>query len=99
MEYTFHFGDIWDARDELLDGAIFTLWLSAASMAISLVAAVFGALARTSGPQWLRILVGGYVEIIRNTPFLVQLFLIFFGLPQLGIAVWMPIRAPCWRWC
>ncbi len=85
MEYTFHFGDIWDARDELLDGAVFTLWLSAASMAISLVVAVFGAMARTSGPRWLRALVGAYVELIRNTPFLVQLFLIFFGLPQLGM--------------
>ena len=85
MEYTFHFGDIWDARDELLAGAVFTLWLSAASMAISLVVAVFGALARTSRFRWLRLVVGAYVELIRNTPFLVQLFLIYFGLPALGL--------------
>ncbi len=85
MDYTFHFGDVWDAWPELLDGAIFTLWLSAASMAISLVVAVFGALARTSGPRWLRVIVAAYVELIRNTPFLVQLFLIFFGLPSLGV--------------
>ena len=85
MEYTFHFGDIWDAREEFLDGALFTLWLSAAAMAVSLVAAVFGALARTSGPAWLRALIAAYVELIRNTPFLVQLFLIFFGLPVMGV--------------
>ena len=85
MDYTFHFGDVWDAWPELLDGAIFTLWLSAASMAISLVVAVFGALARTSGPRWLRVIVAAYVELIRNTPFLVQVFLIFFGLPSLGV--------------
>jgi polar amino acid transport system permease protein len=85
VEYVFHFGDIWDARAELLDGAIFTVWLSAASMAISLVVAVFGALARTAGPRWLKALVGGYVELIRNTPFLVQVFLIFFGLPTVGL--------------
>ena len=85
MEYTFHFGDIWDARDELLAGAVFTLWLSVASMAISLVVAVFGALARTSRVRWLRIVVAAYVEVIRNTPFLVQLFLIYFGLPALGM--------------
>ena len=85
VEYTFHFGDIWDAWDELLAGALFTLWLSAASMAISLVVAVFGALARSSGPRWLRALVAAYVELIRNTPFLVQLFLIFFGLPTMGV--------------
>ena len=87
MGYTFHFGDIWEARGELLQGALFTLWLSAASMAISLVVAVFGALARTSGPRWLRAVVAGYVELIRNTPFLVQVFLIFFGLPTAGLRV------------
>ncbi len=64
---------------------MFTLWLSAVSMAISLVVAVFGAMARTSGPRWLRSVVAAYVEVIRNTPFLVQLFLIYFGLPQLGM--------------
>ena len=85
MEYTFHFGEVWDAWPEFLDGAIFTLWLSGVSMAISLVVAIFGALARTSGPRWLRALVGAYVELIRNTPFLVQVFLIFFGLPTVGI--------------
>lgn len=85
MDYTFHFGVIWDARDELIDGAVFTIWLSAASMGISLVLAILGALARTSGPQWLRALVAAYVELIRNTPFLVQVFLIFFGLPTVGL--------------
>ena len=85
MDYTFHFGVVWEAWPELLDGAIFTVWLSAASMAISLVIAIFGALARTSGPRWLKALVGAYVELVRNTPFLVQVFLIFFGLPTIGI--------------
>ena len=85
MEYTFHFGDIWDARAELWAGAVFTLWLSAAAMAISLVVSIFAALARTAGPRWLRALVAAYVELIRNTPFLVQLFLIFFGLPVAGV--------------
>ena len=85
MGYTFHFGEVWDAWPEFLDGALFTIWLSGASMAISLVVAVFGALARTSGPRWLRAIVATYVELIRNTPFLVQVFLIFFGLPTVGL--------------
>ena len=83
--YQFHFGDMWVARDEFIAGALFTLWLSAASMAISLVLAVFGALARTGGPRWLRRVVAAYVEVVRNTPFLVQVFLIFFGLPTIGV--------------
>ncbi len=85
MTYIFHFGDIWQARDELLWGTLFTLRLSAISMVLSLAFAVAGALARTSGPRWLRFLVGAYVEFIRNTPFLVQIFVIFFGLPPLGL--------------
>jgi polar amino acid transport system permease protein len=85
MNYTFHFGDIWAAQDELIAGTLFTLWLSAASMVLSLIVAVIGALGRTAGPRWLQIIIAAYVEAIRNTPFLVQLFLIFFGLPVLGL--------------
>jgi polar amino acid transport system permease protein len=85
VDYVFHFGDIWEARDELLDGTLLTLRLSAVSMVLSLIVAVLGAFARTSGPAWLRGFVAAYVEVIRNTPFLVQLFMIFFGLPTLGI--------------
>lgn len=84
-EYTFHFNEIWALRDELLLGTWLTIQLSAISMLLSLLFAVVGALARVSGPRWLRALVAGYVEVIRNTPFLVQVFVIFFGLPALGI--------------
>jgi polar amino acid transport system permease protein len=41
--------------------------------------------ARHEGPPWLRWPVGAYVELIRNTPFIVQLFFVFFGLPALGL--------------
>jgi polar amino acid transport system permease protein len=85
VDYVFHFGDIWASRDELIDGTLLTLRLSALSMVFSLIIAILGALARTSGPAWLRWIVAGYVEIIRNTPFLVQIFMIFFGLPTLGL--------------
>ena len=85
MNYSFHFIDVWRARDELLWGALLTIQLSAVSMVLSLIVAVFGALARTSGPKWLRAAVATYVEFIRNTPFLVQVFVIFFGLPGIGI--------------
>jgi len=82
LNYSFHFIDVWRARDELLWGALLTIALS---MVLSLIVAVFGALARTSGPKWLRAAVATYVEFIRNTPFLVQVFVIFFGLPGIGI--------------
>ena len=44
-----------------------------------------GAATARSGPAWARALVLAYVELIRNTPFIVQMFFIFFGLPSLGL--------------
>jgi polar amino acid transport system permease protein len=41
--------------------------------------------ARGSRSAWLRAVVGTYVELVRNTPFIVQLFFIFFGLPAAGV--------------
>ena len=85
MNYIFHFGDMWNARDEFIAGTLMTLRLSALAMVASLAIAILGALARTSGPKPLGLIVAAYVEIIRNTPFLVQIFMIFFGLPTVGL--------------
>jgi polar amino acid transport system permease protein len=85
VDYVFHFGDIWAAKDELISGTLLTLRLSALSMILSLIVAIAGAFARTSGPKWVQAGVAAYVELIRNTPFLVQIFLIFFGLPTVGL--------------
>jgi len=54
-------------------------------MVLSLALAILGALARTDGPKPFRALVGAYVEVVRNTPFLVQVLFIFFGLPATGV--------------
>lgn len=69
----------------LLRGVLWTLGLTAVSMAIGMVVGIACAWARASGPLALRVVVGAYVELIRNTPFIVQLFFIFFGLPSLGV--------------
>ncbi len=69
----------------LLRGAAFTLGLTAVSAAIGLALGVACGWARAWGPAWLRAVVGVYVELIRNTPFIVQLFFVFFGLPSLGV--------------
>jgi len=85
MSYEFDFADVFAAWPELLQGLINSLILSALAMAIGMVVAVAGALGKTSGPPALRAAIDGYIELIRNTPFLVQIFLIFFGLPTAGI--------------
>jgi polar amino acid transport system permease protein len=69
----------------LLRGAAFTLGLSVLAAMLGVCLGVACGWARALGPRWLGALVAGYVELIRNTPFLVQLFFLFFGLPSLGV--------------
>ncbi len=69
----------------LLRGAAFT-WASRRCRRCSAWAWAWPAAGRARwGPAWLARLVAVYVELIRNTPFIVQLFFIFFGLPSLGV--------------
>ena len=85
MAYQFQFGSVFAGFDQLLWGAWLTVLLSAAGIVLGLVVGIFGGWGRAQGPRWLGWVIAAYVEAIRNTPFLVQLFLIFFGLPSLGI--------------
>lgn len=85
MSYVFQFGTVWRELDHLLLGAWLTLKLSALAMVLGLAVGIAGAQAKVSSSRMLRGLVQGYVEAIRNTPFLVQLFFIYFGLPSLGV--------------
>ncbi|HLI10159.1 MAG TPA: amino acid ABC transporter permease [Alphaproteobacteria bacterium] len=85
MTYTFQFGEVFNNFDELWLGALLTLQLSAAAMVIGLAVAILGALGKTMGPRPVRWLVDIYVEAIRNTPFLVQLFIVFFAFPVIGL--------------
>ena len=62
-----------------------TLLLIAVTTLLGTVISVLLAAGRRSGSRLLRSVITGYVELIRNTPFLVQLFFIYFGLPSLGI--------------
>ena len=66
-------------------GVAWTVGLTVISSLIGVALGVAFAWARASGPVWLRWVVGSYVELIRNTPFIVQLFFIFFGLPAMGV--------------
>jgi len=69
----------------LARGAGLTLGLTAVAAVLGVALGVACARARTHGPAPLRAAVATYVEAIRNTPFIVQLFFVFFGLPSLGV--------------
>ncbi|MEL6136089.1 MAG: ABC transporter permease subunit, partial [Cyanobacteria bacterium J06628_6] len=84
IDYRFQFQVVWDNRDLLLEGVWLTLRLSSLAVVLGLGVGTLGALARTSGNRLLGAIATGYVEAIRNTPFLVQLLFIFFGISSLG---------------
>ena len=69
----------------LLRGLLVTLGLTAAAATFGIVLGIACAWARAEGPGWLQAVVGAYVELIRNTPFIIQLFFVFFGLPSIGL--------------
>ena len=82
---TLDFTPILERWPMLLDGALVTLQLAAAATLLGFVIGTLCAIGRNSSVRWLSALCAGYVEGIRNTPFLIQLFFIFFGLPALGL--------------
>jgi polar amino acid transport system permease protein len=69
----------------LVKGVAWTLGLTAVSAVLGVLLGVGCAWVRTQGPGWSRPGVAAYVELIRNTPFIVQLFFLFFGLPAMGV--------------
>jgi polar amino acid transport system permease protein len=93
VHYHFQFRDVFASWPALLNGAAVTLTLSVIAMIGGLIIGVIGASARIYGPKPLRILASAYVEAIRNTPLLIQLFIVFFGLPGIGIRLDAPVAA------
>jgi polar amino acid transport system permease protein len=85
VNYDFQFQAVFDAWPLLLRGTWTTIELSLTATVLGLAVAIVCAWAKTSGPKALRWIVNAYIEVIRNTPFLVQLFFFFFALPALGL--------------
>ena len=84
MAYQMQFGPVLARSPELVDGALNTLILSAETITAGVAIGMLGAAIRVYGPHPAGKTVAVYVEAFRNTPLLVQLFLIFFGLPYTG---------------
>lgn len=85
MAYEMNFGPVLARAPLLVEGTVDTIVLSAQSITLGLAIGLTAALLRTNGPRWTGALVAAYVETFRNTPLLVQLFLVFFGLPYIGV--------------
>lgn len=72
---------------EFIKGAGVTIELTIVGLSIGFVIGLALAVARTYAPKWLKAISIGYIEIFRGTPLLVQLFIIYYGLPSLGIVL------------
>ncbi|HHY71483.1 MAG TPA: amino acid ABC transporter permease [Thermoanaerobacterales bacterium] len=82
MEHIQFFIQIWP---ELYKGLVVSLQLSAGALLLGLVIGLPMALMRTYGKGFTKALAVGYIELIRGTPMIVQLFIIYYGLPDIGI--------------
>ena len=85
MTYTFQFAPVFSRIDQMFDGLLLTLWLTGIVIVAGFALGVAGALAAQARAPWPRAAVRAYVEAIRNTPLLAQLFFVYFGLPGLGL--------------
>lgn len=85
MGYQLDFGALLQYLGLFLEGTAVTLGLTAVAAFFGIGISIAGAAATRSRYIWCRKLVAGYVELIRNTPFIVQMFFFFFGLPSMGL--------------
>ncbi len=94
MMYRFDFSAIFDYTPLLVKGVWVTIELIAFGAVAGIAIGIFCAWARTQGSRAIRLPVVSYIELIRNTPFLIQLFFIFFGLSSLGLKM-SEMQAAC----
>lgn len=85
MAYSFQFSGLLPYLGHLADGLITTIVITLVTTVLGCLLGTLGAAARAGQNSLKARAVGLYVELIRNTPFIVQLFFIFFGLPALGL--------------
>lgn len=88
MHYEFDFSPIVAQAGDLLMGCLLTLQLSSFSILLAFLVAIPPAAYLHSHPKSrISIPINAFVEVVRNTPFLIQIFFIFFGLPAAGITL------------
>jgi polar amino acid transport system substrate-binding protein len=81
-------GSLWPLVPQLVKAAGMTIFLSITSFPLAMLAGVVIAICRVYGPVWLKIPFAVFVEVIRGTPLLLQLYFLFFILPK-----WLPFLA------
>ncbi|MCI5076621.1 amino acid ABC transporter permease [Oricola sp.] len=85
MNYTFQFGEALKELPYLLGGAIVTLEIAFMAFWSGAILGLAGAYGLVYGPRWIKRSVGTYITFFTNTPSVVQIFFLFYALPEAGI--------------
>ena len=93
MQYEFDFSFLATTWPRFLRGAWLTIELAAVAIVLGFIVGAICAVTRSSGRPSLQRAVGAYVEAVRNTPLLVQIFLVYFGLASLGLKISAEVSA------
>ncbi|RWR05340.1 amino acid ABC transporter permease [Paenirhodobacter populi] len=87
MSYQFDFSFLYDYWPDLLAGMRLTIGLSVLSILFGFIFGSACAIARVHGGKTMRTIVGCYVDLVRNTPLVVQAFWLFFGMASMGLKI------------
>ena len=85
MDYEFDFMGVSPYYNEIIKGIQLTIGITVLTTVLGIFLGILGVSIKVGNNKFLQNIVGSFVEIFRNTPFIVQLFFIFFGLPALGL--------------
>ena len=90
MHYDYNFALIWRHFDKLLSGLMLSVELAIVSVAIGAAIGLFLAIQYTASGRLIRGVISLYVELIRNVPLILLVYLVFYGLPPLIGYFWSP---------
>lgn len=93
MSYKFDFTFLLEKWPIVLNGVWLTVQLTIMSIALGFILGCICALVRVYGGRIARTIVGTYVELIRNTPLLIQIFIVYFGLSSIGFKLSAEVSA------
>ena len=85
MDYTFQFTEVFKELPYLLGGAIISLQIAFVTFWLGALIGIFGAIAKVYGQSTSKKIASSYVTFFTNTPALVQIFLLYYALPDIGL--------------
>ncbi len=77
----------WEVLPILAKASVVTLQATLLGFVLALVLGLVFAVGRMAGPVWLRLAVGGVVEFVRSTPLLIQIFFLYYVMPEFGLTL------------